>query len=76
MAAPEPAAVVPERHMYTVPAAAKLLSLSRSTVYELIRAGRLLTVTEGCARRVPAVAITKYVQLLISESEAGFAQAS
>jgi excisionase family DNA binding protein len=31
-----------------------LLSLSRSVIYELIRAGRLRTVAEGGARRVPA----------------------
>jgi excisionase family DNA binding protein len=48
-----------------------LLSLSRSTFYELVRAGRLLTVTEGRRRFVPLQAINAYVQELINKAETG-----
>jgi excisionase family DNA binding protein len=76
MAAPVPV-VVPERHLYTVAEAAVLLAMSRSVVYELIRSGRLRTVTEGRSRRVPAKAINDYIELLNRESErAGYGQAS
>lgn len=42
----------------------RLLSLSRSVIYEQIRAGRLRTVKQGRTRLVPAAAITDYVTLL------------
>jgi hypothetical protein len=74
--ADEPAVVVPERHLYPIPEAVILLSLSRSVIYEEIRAGRLQTVTRGRSRLVPATAITNYVALLISESEVDYDQAS
>jgi excisionase family DNA binding protein len=45
-----------------------LLSLSRTQIYELIRSDRLLTVTQGRRRLVPAEAITAYVALLLSEA--------
>lgn len=60
---------VPKRDLYKIPEAMQLLSMSRSTLYEQIRAGRLKTVCQGRARLVPAIAITAYVNLLISESE-------
>ncbi len=46
--------------LLTVPEAAKRLSLSRSTVYELIRRGELTAVKVGGARRIPAVALERY----------------
>ncbi|MFJ7593200.1 helix-turn-helix domain-containing protein [Streptomyces sp. NPDC097617] len=52
-----------------VAAAMTALSLSRSVIYELIRAGRLRTVNEGRARLIPRSAINEYVALL--EREAG-----
>jgi excisionase family DNA binding protein len=60
---------VPERHLYRIPEAMSLLAMSRSVIYEEIRAGRLRSVTLGRARRIPAIAIQEYVQLLINESE-------
>jgi excisionase family DNA binding protein len=54
--------------LYRIPEAMELLSMSRSVIYEQIRAGRLRTVTEGRARRVPASAIADYVALLERES--------
>lgn len=55
--------------LYRVADATRLLGLGRTAVYELIRSGRLRTVTEGRARLVPASAIAEYVSLL--EREAG-----
>lgn len=65
---PMPVAV-PERHLYRITEAMRLLSMSRSFIYEQIRAGRLHSVKQGRARLIPAMAIQEYVQLLISESE-------
>ncbi|SCK43556.1 helix-turn-helix domain-containing protein [Streptomyces sp. WMMB 322] len=47
----------------------RLLNLSRSVIYEQIRAGRLRTVKQGRSRRIPDSAIREYVALL--EREAG-----
>ena len=47
-----------------------LLGLSRSQLYELIRSGRLQTVTEGRVRLIPATAIDAYVSLLTIEAKA------
>jgi excisionase family DNA binding protein len=54
--------------LYRVREAMLLLSLSRSVIYELIRSGRLRSVTEGRTRLIPASAITDYVAVLESES--------
>ena len=56
------------KQLYRVPEAMTLLSISRSVIYEQIRAGRLRTVTQGRTRLVPAAAITEYVDLLESEA--------
>ncbi|WP_327168517.1 helix-turn-helix domain-containing protein [Streptomyces subrutilus] len=56
--------------LYRVADATVLLALSRTVVYELIRSGRLRTVTQGRARLVPASAIAEYVDLLERESVA------
>jgi excisionase family DNA binding protein len=70
--APMPAqGLPPVRALYRVAEAVVLLNLSRSRVYELIRAGRLKTVTEGRSRLIPATAITEYVELLIREAGGG-----
>jgi len=52
------------KDLYRIPEAMRRLSLSRSVIYEEIRAGRLRTVTRGRTRLVPATAITAYVTLL------------
>jgi excisionase family DNA binding protein len=72
----EPLTVVPEKHLYKIPEAARQLSMSRSTIYEQMRAGRLHYVKQGASTLIPAVAITAYVQLLIRESEVHYDQAS
>jgi excisionase family DNA binding protein len=63
-------AEVPRRVLYRVEEAVVLLGLSRSQLYELIRSGRLQTVTEGRVRLIPAAAIDAYVSLLTSEAQA------
>ncbi|MDT0308820.1 helix-turn-helix domain-containing protein [Streptomyces sp. DSM 44917] len=55
--------------LYRVEDATRVLNLSRSVVYELIRTGRLRVVHEGRACRIPASALRAYVELL--EREAG-----
>ncbi|WP_281368857.1 helix-turn-helix domain-containing protein [Phytohabitans rumicis] len=59
--------------LYRIPEAMRLLSLSRSVIYQEIRAGRLRTVTRGRTRLVPATAITEYVTLLETETLEGAA---
>jgi excisionase family DNA binding protein len=59
------------RALYSVPEAMSLLNLSRTQIYELIRTARLVTVTQGRRRLVPAESITNYVQLLLAECPAG-----
>ena len=57
--------------LYRVPQAMQLLSISKTVIYELIRSGRLRSVTQGRSRLIPAAAITEYVALL--ERECGSA---
>jgi excisionase family DNA binding protein len=64
---------VGSRRLYRVPEAMRLLSLSRSVIYEQIRAGRLMSVTQGRTRLVPATAIVEYVELLMREADGGAA---
>ena len=56
--------------LYRVPEAMRLLSLSRSVIYNQIRTGRLRSVKEGTTRLIPAEAIAEYVALLEAEAEA------
>jgi len=65
----DPAAKI--RVLYSVPEAMALLNLSRTQIYELIRTSRLVTVTQGRRRLVPADSITDYVQLLLAEYRPG-----
>ena len=60
-----------EIQLYKIPDAMQALNLSRSVIYELMRAGRLRYVCEGRARRIPASAISEYVALLESEARCG-----
>ena len=56
--------------LYRVSEAMRLLSLSRSVIYNQIRAGRLRSVQEGATRLIPADAIADYIALLKAEAEA------
>lgn len=60
-------ATVPDQ-LYEVADVMKILRLSRSVIYELIRSGRLESVKEGRSRRIPASAIAEYVALLKREA--------
>jgi excisionase family DNA binding protein len=64
--------LLPARRLYRIPEAMQLLSMSRSVIYEQIRAGRLRSVTQGRARFIPAAALSEYVNLLIAESHDGY----
>ncbi|WP_182882006.1 helix-turn-helix domain-containing protein [Microbispora sp. H10949] len=59
-----------DRRLYRIPDAMRLLSLSRSVIYEQIRAGRLRTVRQGRTRLIPASAIDDYIALLEQEAKA------
>jgi excisionase family DNA binding protein len=53
------AAVIPV--VYRVEEAAEALRISRDSIYELIRSGRLRTIKVGARRLVPVVALSEYV---------------
>lgn len=59
------------KELYRVTEAMRLLSLSRSVIYNQIRTGRLRSVKQGKTRLIPADAITEYVALLKMEAEVG-----
>ncbi|MCC7103665.1 MAG: helix-turn-helix domain-containing protein [Chloroflexi bacterium] len=48
--------------------AAALLSLGRSTIYELIASGALESVTVGRSRRVPLAALERFVRERMAEA--------
>ncbi|MFH1560072.1 MAG: helix-turn-helix domain-containing protein [Chloroflexota bacterium] len=50
-----------EELLLTPEAAARLLSLGRSKIFELMAAGELESITIGKSRRVPVEAIKEYV---------------
>lgn len=52
------------RVLLTVEEAAKRLSIGRTTMYALIKAGHVATVRLGHLRRVPADALDNYVRQL------------
>ncbi len=41
--------------------AARILSLSRSTIYEMLDSGELLSVRRGTARRIPVAALQEWI---------------
>jgi len=53
-----------DQRLISVPEAAALLGLGRSTVYELVAAGKIRTVRIGRARRVPLNAVDEFVAAL------------
>ena len=58
----------PEPVLYKIREVTAMLRLSRSVIYEQIRAGRLRIVKQGRATLVPASAIADYVALLEREA--------
>lgn len=63
--APEPLDAL---RLYDVPETMKRLRLSRTGLYEQIRAGRLKSVSQGRSRRFTAGAIADYIALLEREA--------
>lgn len=61
--------VAPEPRLYDIPDLCRILRLSRSVIYEQIRAGRLRTVKEGRSRRASDKAVRDYINLLEREAE-------
>jgi hypothetical protein len=59
---------VVEHRLYPIPDVVSVLSMSRSVIYEQIRAGRLHTVRQGRRRYVTSAGITNYVHLLEREA--------
>jgi excisionase family DNA binding protein len=59
----------PSMRLYRVAEAMKLLSVSRTTLYALMDSGRLRSVKEGRARRIPGTAIADYIARLEQEAE-------
>jgi excisionase family DNA binding protein len=55
--------------LYTVADVTRLLRISRTRLYDLIRDGRIRTVNEGRSRRITAAAIRDYIALLEREAE-------
>lgn len=53
-----------EKLLFTIEEAAEVLSVSRSTVYDLVRMRLLDTVLIGRSRRVPASALKELVSRL------------
>ena len=55
----------PAPMMFRISTVVKLTGLSRSVIYEQIRAGRLRTVKQGSATLITAAALDNYVKLLV-----------
>ena len=60
---------VAERALYAISDVMTLLSMSRTVIYEQIRAGRLETVHQGRRCYITAAAIDRYIALLESEAQ-------
>ena len=56
------------KRLLTVPEVMAVLSLGRAKVYDLMRSGRLASVTVGRCRRVPIEAIEDCLALLRDEA--------
>ena len=54
--------------LYRVPEVMTMLAMSRSVAFEQLRTGRLGSVRQGRARRIPLGAILEYVRLLEREA--------
>jgi len=65
-----PTRPVPGSTLLTVEAAAAQLSIGRTTMYALIKAGHITTIQIGHLRRIPTEALTAYTTRLITEQHA------
>jgi excisionase family DNA binding protein len=55
--------------LYSVPEVARLLSLSKSTIWRLIAAGELESVKRGRSRRIAAEAVADYKASLVAAAK-------
>jgi excisionase family DNA binding protein len=55
--------------LYRVEDAAKVLCISRTQVFDLIRLNKLTSVKIGRARRIPVSAVSEYVTAAIAETK-------
>lgn len=69
MVTPDSAADRLDVQLYKVADAMKVLSVSRTVIFELLRSGRLRSVKQGRTRLIPASAIRDYIALLEKEAE-------
>ena len=58
----QPVPIDPERLLLKAPEVARRLGLARSTVYEMMASGEIMTVRKGRAVRVPVHAIEKWIE--------------
>ena len=61
---------VTDELLVTVEEAARRLGIGRTTAYELVLSGRLLSVKLGRARRIAVVALERFVEEQLLESQA------
>lgn len=54
-----------DKLLFTPEEAAERLSIGRSRIFELISSGRLRSVRIGVSRRIPAAALTEFVNELM-----------
>jgi excisionase family DNA binding protein len=60
---------VDDLELYRISEAMRMLRMSRTVIYEQLRTGRLRSVRQGRARRIPPAAIREYIALLEKEAE-------
>ena len=68
MPTPTTEAPIQPKLLYRVEEAGKMLSISRSRMFELLQTGAIRSVTEGRSRRIPHSALLDYVQRLEEEA--------
>jgi excisionase family DNA binding protein len=61
MAEPKHPAATHEPLLIRIEEAARILSLSRSTIYEMMDSGELPSVRRGAARRIPVAALHEWI---------------
>jgi excisionase family DNA binding protein len=54
--------------LLTVPQVMRWLKLGRSTVYDLIRSRRLVSITIGRSRRIPVSSVRQFIEHEIDEA--------
>ncbi|SEF17605.1 helix-turn-helix domain-containing protein [Streptomyces sp. Ag109_O5-10] len=58
--------------LLTVPQVMEHLQLGRTAVYNLVRTRHLASISRGCARRIPAHALTDFIHTRFDEEAAAW----